>query len=216
MLKAESAVLLLAGTILLVLHVDGVNSASGIVHPCNSTASSATGVVVACPQSDGNALGAAGLTISVTVRDNTNAPIVGMPRADVWLAGCNFLLVLCGGSGAINAAAPTNVLGQTTITGDIAAGGCDVGVKVIVQGIVIGGGACAPICLGIAVRSPDLVGAAGGLPDYKVNSLDLAKFATDYRSPPKAYNPCIDYIAPFGIVDLGDFAVFGRHFNHKC
>jgi hypothetical protein len=219
MVKTETALLLFAGavsTFLLLTRADGVNSASGIVSPCNSTASSATGVNVACPQSDGNALSAAGLIISVTVKDNTNAAIVGMPPGDIWLVGCNFKLVLCGGSGAINATASTNVLGQTTIAGDIAAGGCDSGVRVVCQGTVIGGGACAQPCLGIAVRSPDLIGPAAGPPDLRVNSLDFAKFTTDYRSPPKAYNPCIDYAAPFGVVDLKDFAVFGWHYTHIC
>ena len=214
MLKRKSTVLLLAGTVwfLQVAHADGV----GIVDPCKSTASSATGVNAACPQRDGDALGTAGLTVSVTVKDHSDAPIVGLPRTDIWLVGCDLKLFLCGGSAGINAATPTNALGQTTITGKIAAGGCDVGVKVVAQGVVIGGGACAPVCLGIAVRSPDLVGAAGGPPDLRVNSLDLVKFAADYRSPPKAYNPCLDYAAPFGVVDLSDFAVFGKHFSHLC
>jgi hypothetical protein len=219
MLKTEPAVIIFAAAISLLLQVaqvDGAYGQSGIVDKCNSTASSATGMNVACPQRDGDALGTAGLTVSVTVRDNTNFPMVGLAPTDIWLVGCDFKLMFCGGTTGINAAAPTNAQGQTTITGRIAAGGCEAGVRVVVQGTLIGGGACAPICLGIAIRSPDLVGAAGGPPDLRVNSLDLARFATDYRSPPKAYNACVDYAAPFGVVDLGDFAVFGRHFTHQC
>jgi len=211
MLKGKFAVLSLAAAALLCLQVARVSTVnSGVVDQCNSSASAASGVAFACPQSDGDALAPA-LTITVIVRDDTNAPIAGIPAADVWLIGCNDNLALCGGSGAINASAATDVNGQTTITGDIAAGGCDLGgIRVVVQGVAIGAGPCGDPCIAIKVKSPDVNG------NLLVNLVDFATFGAGYTSPPKAYNECIDFVAPFGSVTLPDFAKYGSHNNHTC
>ncbi|MGH8596534.1 MAG: hypothetical protein ACREXT_07745 [Gammaproteobacteria bacterium] len=212
MLKGKFAVLSLAAAALLCLQVAGVETVnSGVVDPCNSSASGAAGVIFACPQSDGDLLSTAGLTISVTVLDNVSAPVVGVPAADIWLIGCSDLLNLCGGSGAINASAATDVNGQTTITGDIAAGGCDLGgVRVVVQGVVIGAGVCADPCVLIKVKSADINAS------LLVNLVDFATFGAGYTSPPKVYNECIDFTSPFGTVTLPDFAKYGSHNNHTC
>jgi hypothetical protein len=141
-----------------------------------------------------------------------NAPIQGVPAADVWLIGCSDLLELCGGSGAISASAATDVNGQTTITGDLSAGGCDLsGVRVVVQSVVIGAGVCADPCIAIKFKSADVNGSG------TVTLADFAIFGAGYTSPPKAYNECIDFIGgPFGTVTLADFAKFGAHYNHLC
>jgi len=218
MLKGKFAVLSLVAAALLCWQVAGVSTVnSGIVDPCNSTASSAGGVHFICPQGDGDALGAA--SISVTIRDNTNAPVVGIPAADFWLIGCNDLIILCGGAGSINASAATDANGQTTITGDISGSGCDSGVRVVCQGIVLGNGACAPLCLAVQVRSPDQKNAAGGAlpPDGVVGTADFAFFGTSYQSPPKPYFSCHDFVGnPYGTITVADFAKFGSHYNHKC
>jgi len=179
---------------------------------CNSTATAPAGTIVACPGGDGDALGANGLTITVTVKDQTNTPIVGMPATDIWLVGCDNLLVLCGGNAAINASAPTDANGQTTITGDIPAGGCSVtGVRVVVQGIVLGVGApCPAPCVPVKVKSPDLDG------DLDIDIVDFAMFGTGYPSPAKAYTDCLDFVVPFGTINIADFAKFGSHYNHQC
>jgi hypothetical protein len=212
MLKGKFAVLSLVAAALLCLQIAGVETVnSGVVDPCNSSASSAAGVAFACPQSDGDILGSIGLTISVTVHDNVNAPVVGVPAADVWLIGCSDLLALCGGSGSISASAATDINGQTTINGDLSAGGCDLGgVRVVVQGVVIGAGVCADACLPIKFKSADINGS------LTVNLVDFATFGAGYQSPPKPYNECIDFSAPFGTVTLPDFAKYGTHNNHTC
>lgn len=218
MLNRKFAVLSLAAAALLCLQFAGVNTVnSGVVDPCNSTASGPAGVIFACPQNDGDLLSASGLTINVTVKDNVNAPVVGVPAADIWLIGCNDLLGLCGGSGAINASAATDINGQTTITGKIAAGGCDLGgVRVVVQGVVVGAGVCAAPCVAIKVKSADINKS------LVVNLVDFAIFGggppagSGYPSPPKVYNECIDYTAPFGTVTLPDFAKYGSHNLHTC
>ena len=115
--------------------VDSANS--GIVDPCSTTATTAGGCLIICPQGDGTSLGGAGATISVTVKDATGAPVPGIPAADFWLIGCNDALTLCGGSGSSNADAATDGAGQTTISGGLAAGGCDTGLSHVVQGVVI-------------------------------------------------------------------------------
>jgi hypothetical protein len=212
MLKRKFAVLSLAAAALLCLQFAGANTVnSGVVDPCFSSASSPAGVIFACPQDDGVLLSVAGLTINVTVKDNLNVAVAGVPAADIWLIGCNDLIGLCGGSGAINAAAATDVNGQTTITGNIAAGGCDLGgVRVVAQGVVIGAGVCAQPCLAIKVKSADFNKS------LNVNLVDFATFGAGYQSPPKVYNECIDLTAPFGTVTLPDFALFGSHNGHTC
>ena len=118
---------------------------------------------------------------------------------------------MCGGSGAIAASAPTNQNGETTIVAKFATGGCDnSGVRAVVQGIAIGAGLCAAPCLPIKIRSPDLNA------NYVVNLVDFAVFGSGYTSPPKAYNECLDFAAPFGTVTLPDFARYGVHANHSC
>jgi hypothetical protein len=217
MLKGKFAVLSLAAAALLCLQLASVDTVnSGVVDPCNSSATSAgtypadiNDVVFACPQSDGDAF-SPNFTINVTVLDNVNAPVVGVPAADVWLIGCNDLLALCGGSGAISASGATDANGQTTITGDLSAGGCDTGLRVVVQGVVIGAGVCADPCVAIAVRSADINAS------LTVNLGDFALFGAGYTSPPKPYDACLDFVSPFAAVNLGDFARFGSHYNHTC
>lgn len=228
MLKGKYIVLSLAAALVCwqMAGVDTVNS--GIVDPCKTTATAATGTTFACPQGDGDALSAAGLTITVTVRDNTNAPIPGVPASDFWLVGCNDKLALCGGSGSMGASAATNASGVTTITGDPSVGGCDTGVKVVVQGIVVQtGGSCLPLCLNIAVHTPDMKSVAGCAgdnicPDLIIGTSDFSYFATGYATagnPAPVYKACLDYASPFASpIGLADFSKFSVHYlaAHKC
>ncbi len=177
---------------------------------CNSSVSGASGVLFACPQGDGETLASLGLTISLTLRNCNNEPVQGVPASDISLIGCNDILSLCGGAGgAIGATAPTDANGQTTIEGAFAAGGCDNGVRVIVQGCVLGAGTCGEDCVPVDVRSCDIDG------DLQVDLADFALFGAGYTSPPKAYNECLDF-APSGTVDLNDFAKYGAHDDHEC
>jgi hypothetical protein len=205
--------------------VDTVNS--GIVHPCSTTASGGPGTTFACPQSDGDGLASGGNTISVHVEDNTGAPIAGVPASDFWLKGCNDLLALCGGSGSMSASAATDASGNTTMTTDPAVGGCDSGVNVIVQGIVVQApGTCLPLCLAIEVHTPDMksvAGCAGDLicPDLLVTFSDFSYFGTGYATaanPTPLYKDCLDYAAPYNSITLADFSKFGVHYlgAHKC
>jgi len=165
----------------------------------------------ACPQGDGEAFADVGARITVVVKDLIGTPIPGIPAADFWVIGCSDALVLCGGSGAIDADSATNAEGKTTISGDLAAGGCDTGVIVVVQGIVLRDplDCMAPACLPIRVVSVDYNS------DLICDVIDFAIFGPAFRSPPEAYDACLDYNGD-GVIDLIDFSVFGGHFLHQC
>ncbi len=187
---------------------------SAIISACNSDASSPAGVIFSCPQGHGESLAEKGLAITVIVRDSVNQPVPNIPTSDIWVVGCdiqNGWLLFCGEGGLLFASAPTDANGQTTLTGSFAAGGCDpTGLRVSVQGVIVGGGLCDEPCLPIKARNPDLNGS------MDVNLIDFATFGAGYPSPPNPYNECIDFVAPLGSVTLADFAKFGAHLNHSC
>jgi hypothetical protein len=212
-----------------VASVNTVNS--GIVDACKSTVSAAAGVVLVCPLGDGDPLttpvDGGNSMVSLTVRDNTNTGIPGIPATDMWLVGCNDGLLLCGGSSGSNADLATNASGQTTFSNEPVAGGCDTGLFAVVQGVIIQtAGACTPTCLPIEARSPDYKGGPacpGDLrcPDSKVTGPDFAWFGTHFTTAgaPKPYHACADYAGPLGSVTGPDFAKFALHFagaGHKC
>jgi len=203
-------------------NVDSVNS--GTVDPCSSFASIVGGPYcwVVCPQGDGPALNVLGPafgdgTISVTVKDQTGAGILGIPAADFWLIGWSDNLTLCGGAGAINATAASDINGETTIAGVFSAGGCDDGVAVVVQGTIILDPIdwLTPLCLDILVRSPD------GNGDLTVDSIDFTQFGNSWVPLGGSYDACMDFDCD-GDGDSVDFTVFGNHWGftlatvHRC
>jgi hypothetical protein len=220
MLKGKFAVLSLAAAALLCLQIAGVDTAnSGSVDPCESSATAPAGAIFACPYGDGDALNVLGLTISVTVLDAAALPVPGVPATDMWLISCNDLLNLCNGSSAITASAATDINGNTTFTGDIAAGGCDNGgVRVVVQGAVIGLGGCNDPCVPVAVRSNDF--NANGI---CTDSQDFGYFTFEYPINPTVTDQdmCRDF-DDNGVVDVVDFAKYTGHYDnnndilHRC
>jgi len=230
MLKGKLVILsLLAAAVLcwqvLPATVNTVNS--GVVDPCSTVATITGGPYcwVICPQGDGPSLNAllpgpltGDATISVTVKDQTGAPVAGIPAADFWLVGCTDGIVLCAGAGSINASAATDVNGQTTINGAMFGGGCDDSVAVVVQGaLLVDPADCvSPACLQILTRSPDITG------DLQVESLDFTQFGNGWTLLGGTYNKCVDYDCN-GIEDSLDFTIFGNHYyvgdfanRHHC
>jgi hypothetical protein len=180
---------------------------SGIWEPCESIASGAGGCLIVCPGGDGPSFEEIGAIISITV-ENMGLKVPDIPAADIYLIGANQGLVLCGGSGSIDADSATSAfppVGYTTISGVLTAGGCDTGLSVIVWGAVLG---CPPIVLPCAVKSPDING------DLIVDIVDLALFAPVYMGL-EPYSHCMDYNCD-GAVALVDFALFGIHYLHNC
>src|SRR5262245_13837794 len=160
-----------------------------IVDACKSSASAGTGVGLVCPAGDGDPLSSIGCTVTVIIKDSAGFGVAGIPKTDLWLVGCNDGLLLCGGSSGSNADASTNAQGQTTFSNEPVASGCDNGVYVVAQGIVIQSAAsCAPNCLLIKLRSPDYKSAgapgptpcAGDIrcPDAKVSMADYTWFTS--------------------------------------
>ncbi|HET6348065.1 MAG TPA: hypothetical protein VFH88_03185 [Candidatus Krumholzibacteria bacterium] len=225
---------------LLCLQFAGVEkSNSGIISPCNSTAVANPGVVLVCPLGDGDPLtapvGGGNCQITVTVRDQANYAVSNIPLTDMWLVGCNDGLLLCGLSSGSNPDAATDANGVTHFSNEPVAGGCDVGVYVVVQSLVLEDpqNSCLPKCVPIGVRSPDYKSAGapgpppcGGdirCPDSKVSNADFSWFVTHYPTagnPGAAYLECADFAAPLGApIGLADFSKFSVHFagaGHKC
>lgn len=231
MLKGKYVLLSLAAA-LVCWQAAGIGTAnSGIVDACKSTVNSAAGVVLVCPLGDGDPLTAAiggNCQITMTVRDNANVGIAGIPATDMWLVGCNDGLLLCGGSTASNADLATDATGSTTYSNEPIASGCDTGLYAVVQGVIIqDSGTCQPKCLPIQARSPDYKGgpACPGdtrCPDSQVTLPDFSWFTTHYPvgATPKPYFACADYAAPLGSpLGLPDFSKFSVHYagsGHKC
>jgi hypothetical protein len=180
------------------------------------TAVGAGGCYVVCPQGDGSSLSDIDAVITVTVTDYDGYPITRVPASDVWLVGCSDGIVLCGGSNAINADSMTNDNGVTTISGRLAAGGCDSELLVVVMGIVasVPGDPGTPMCLPYETKSPDITGS-GGFIDGVVDLIDLVAFAGGYTSPPNPYDACLDFNCD-GVIDIVDFAKFAQHYLHHC
>jgi hypothetical protein len=183
---------------------------SGQVDPCSSTATSAGGCWFICPLGDGSTLAAIGATISVNLKDGTGAAIAGVPAADFWVIGWGDSLCLCGGSGAINADAASDGSGDATISGTLAGGGCDTGIQVVVQGVVLADPTdwTQPLCLDIETKSADITC------DLVVESADFSLFS-QYFTGSLAYSHCADYNCD-GDIESIDFSLFAQHFNHSC
>jgi hypothetical protein len=190
--------------------VDTANS--GIVDPCSSTASANGCCLYVCPQGDGPTFAACGSIINIHAADQTGTPIAGIPGADVWVEGCLGTMVLCGGSGSSNADSATGSNGNTTMSGGIGAGGCDIGLLVSIQGVIVKDQATncnTNKCLAFQISSPDING------DLIVDIIDLSLFAAGYTSPPKPYVLCYDFNCD-GLVDIIDFSIFAQHYLHVC
>jgi len=236
MLKGKYVLLSLAAG-LVCWQIAGIGTAnSGIVDACKSTVTSAAGMVLVCPLGDGDPLttaintpsGTVNCQITLTVRDNANVGIAGIPATDMWLVGCNDGLLLCGGSTGSNADLATNASGATTFSNEPIASGCDTGMYAVVQGVIIqDSGTCLPKCLAIAARSPDYKGGPScpgdtRCPDSQVTLPDFSWFTTHYPvgAISKPYFACADYAAPLGApLGLPDFSKFSVHYagaGHKC
>jgi hypothetical protein len=192
---------------------------TGIFDPCVSDANSAGGCWFSCPLGDGDRLDALSPSAVITVHvvDGAGFPIWNIPATDFYLLGCTDGLVLCGGGGAVNADQPSDESGNTTMSGAMAASGCDIdGVVVVVLGVIITDGTlpdCPPKCLPFDAVTPDITGD-GGVIDGAVDAIDFGNFGLVYDKP-ASYDPCFDYNCD-GMVELADFGDFGLHWEHSC
>lgn len=168
--------------------------------------------VLVCPQGDGQSLAEAGATIHVLVINDQGDPTPSMPPGDIWVLGCDEAwTTLCTPLiSAIDADAPTDANGLTTVSGAIRAGGSGTGLWVVVGGSIATGEwpACADfICLPITVVSPDMNG------DLTVDLTDVSLFASAW--PPQPYSAASDMNGD-GTINLVDVSLFARHLYHGC
>jgi hypothetical protein len=165
-----------------------------------------------CPLGDGPTLSDIGATISVTLLWCTQAePLPDLPPQNVWIQSSTHPdLRLCGGSGSSNADGPTDLNGQTTISGSIAAGGYfGDGVYVVANGSFIQLGETCDNPLPLILVSPDIN------EDLVVGLADLAIFATAFPSGGGAVDPRMDFNGD-GIIGVADLAMFAVHYHHSC
>lgn len=185
----------------------------------STTAYSAGGCMIICPSGDGQNLSdlpTGDATIYIQVKNGAGVPIPGIPAVDFWLLACSDDLYLIGGQNSIDADSATDADGRTTVSGTIAAGGCDsVGVLVLVQGVIVEDPPQSgnPLCLDITPISPDLKGPGTVSSDGMVDILDFAEFAAYYMAPPRGYRACHDFNCDDS-VDIIDFAIFAQHYLH--
>ncbi len=165
-------------------------------------------VVVICPEGDGPTLAEAGAIITLTYTDLPGGqPLSGIGPA--WSpGGCNGGIVWCGADPTSDGLTDAN--GQTTVSGSLAGGGYDTEVYWRMGGIPL------PFCseqyVPLVLVSPDINA------DLVVALADLALFAVGYNSPPKPYDPRLDFNGD-GAVYLADLAIFAVHFGppgHAC
>ncbi len=188
-------------------------------HPCESSATSAGGVLMVCPAGDGPNLSDIGATISVTLLYCLQVePVIGVPPQDLWIQSkLHPDPRLCGGAASSNADLVTDVNGQTTMSGSIAAGGYfGDGVYVVALGsfIQLGESFLQPgqTCdnpLPLVLVSPDING------DLVVDLLDLSAFAAVLVTGGGTVDPRMDFDGD-GQIGLVDVSLFAGHFMHRC
>jgi hypothetical protein len=191
------------------LPINSSTTSSQLIHPCSCRASfleSGSRWWFICPENDGQTLASGNNKILVFVSDAFGTGIGNILASDFWLIGCDDLCLVAG-SGSIDADSATNEHGYTTISGTMAAGGCDFdGVNVVVAGLYIG---CPRICLSMHIISSDLDC------DGDVDLVDLSIFAPAFNSNTGSpnYDPCCDYNWD-GNIGLVDFSMFAQHWQH--
>jgi len=147
--------------------------------------------------------GRADATITVTVVDGFNVPIVDYPFEDIWLQSAGVTgtgLIACGGSATADA--NTDVHGETVFANPLFAGGWYMdATRVVISGDPLTSGD-----LNLRFNSPDING------DGRVNLEDAGFFTIIYYSG-------YDYAGDFnfdGNVDLTDAGILGSRISASC
>jgi hypothetical protein len=197
---------------------------AGDVNECLSEAGTSCSLRVSiCPAGDfefiSTGCGGDADYIWVLVKDAAGVGIAGIPWTDYWMNACDGAQELCLCASPIVADSLTNLLGRTTFSGRMAAGGCILtgGMFVACQGKTFmeyegSPSSCPnPICIDIVIVSPDLTA------DCFVNISDFSFFGDSYNKQEgdTGYSPCTDYNDD-GRCNLSDFSFLGEHYQHKC
>lgn len=179
---------------------------------CESTVSTAGGILLVCPAGDGPTLESIGATIHITILwCNLAEPLPGMPPQDFWIQTLPVSDIrFCGGygAGASIADTPTDINGQTTISGSVAASGYfDDPLYVFAGGVLLNSDASCDNPLPLVLVSPDINA------DHIVDLVDFSMFGPVFTAG--GTDPRMDYNGD-AQVDVIDFSLFGQHFLHTC
>lgn len=199
---------------LLAVHA-GLNPARACTVPlnCESSAETAGGVLLVCPAGDGPTLESIGATIHITLLYCLPPmPLVWMPPQDIWIQTPVYpwddRFCVGNGSAAVNADAPSDANGQTTISGAIAACGYfDDPLYVFAGGVLLESDATCDNPLPLILVSPDINA------DHVVDIVDFSLFGGVFSAG--GTDPHMDFNGD-GLVDLIDVSLFGQHFTHTC
>ena len=157
----------------------GVSSMAQLPNPCDIqvlSPAALSGPILVCPQGDGDPFSAKGGPLVIRVVDLSQVPLPNIPASDYWLKGCTGGVSLCGGHNSINADAPSDANGTTTISGAWRAGGCDIGIHIVAQFITAGdpNDCSQDLCMQVRVVSPDFNG------DGVIDIVDFAAFGPHF------------------------------------
>lgn len=179
---------------------------------CESTVTTAGGVLLVCPAGDGPTLASIGATVSVTILYcSPPVPLASLPPQDIWIQSLPVSDPrFCNGHGYQASAAdgPTDASGQTTISGSVAACGYfDDPLYVFAGGVLLNSQDGCDQPLPLIMVSPDINA------DHIVDIVDLSMFGPVFSGG--GTDPRMDYNGD-AQVDIVDFSLFGAHFLHAC
>lgn len=145
--------------------------------------------------------GAVDATVTVTLIDGLNAPVVGFPFEDVWLESADGGMAMC--VGGTTADANSDAAGQTTWATPLAAGGFSLALtKVVISGAALTSSAGLPL----HHNSADISG------DGVVNLTDVPLFVNDFYGA-YAFRSDFSFDA---VINLSDVVKMGTAIGASC
>jgi hypothetical protein len=139
-------------------------------------------------------------TVTLTLKDQFGSPIFGYPYTDMWIESSSKALSVC--AGGSTADADTDILGNTTFSNPMFAGGTGAGLI-----IMINGSALSQAALDYLFNSPDITG------DRIVNISDFTVFSGDYLTGPYNYRSDLSWD---GVYNLSDLVRFSAAWLEEC
>ena len=160
-------------------------------------------VLFACPEGD-----AVGYHVNIQLEDSV---ITRTIQADEFSLGfSDFDGTVYDADGVVTAVAPADSVNlfTTDISHRWFGGAGEAYLDVMLNGVVLVDSVI------LNVRTPDESGGPNGLPDGRVDIIDMSAFGTSLTSPPNPYVPHRDFNAD-SVIDIVDFSLFAEHYYHE-